>query len=203
MTIKLHGFPMSPNARRVQIALEEVGAPYEYVLVDLMQGQQRAADYVALNPNGRVPTLVDGDLVLWESHAILEYLAAKHPEHKLGGQSPAEVGEIAKWMFLNASHFGPGLAGVFAHTMRLPEDKRVPQIAENGRNEANRILKLLDGALAGKTWLVGERITNADISFAPNAMFAPMLGFDLSALANVSGWIERLKARASVKKVLG
>lgn len=203
MTIKLFGFPMSPNARRALIALEEVGEPYEYVMVDLMSGGQRAPEYVALNPNGRVPTLVDGELVLWESHAILEYLAAKHPEKRLAGSTPAEVAHIAKYLFLNASHLGPALAGIFAHTIRLPEEKRIPQIAENGRAEATRILGILDRALEGKSALVGERVTLADIAVASNVALAPMLGFDLGAYPNVGAWLERLKQRPSFAKAFG
>jgi glutathione S-transferase len=203
MTAKLYGFPMSPNARRVQITLEELGVPYEYVLVDLMQGAQKKPEYLKLNPNGRVPTLVDGERVLWESHAIAQYLAAKYPEKKLAGSTPEEVGEVSKWCFLNASHFGSALAGVFAHTMRLPEDQRVPKIAENGRAEATRVLGLLNDTLASRPWLAGERFTLADASLGPNVIFAPMLGFDLSPYPNLTAWLERLKARPSFQKVLG
>src|SRR5262245_10204350 len=113
--MKLYGFPMSPNSRRAQLVLEELGLAYEYVTVDLMTGAQKKPEYLALNPNGRVPTLVDGEFVLWESHAIGEYLAEKHPTKRLGGSSPAERGEIGKWTYLNAAHFGPAFARVFAH----------------------------------------------------------------------------------------
>ncbi|MBK6518132.1 MAG: glutathione S-transferase family protein [Polyangiaceae bacterium] len=203
MTIKLYGFPMSPNARRALIALEETGESYEYVTVDLMSGGQKAPDYLALNPNGRVPTLVDGDLVLWESHAILEYLAAKHPEKRLGGGSPEELAHVSKYLFLNAAHLGPAMAGVFAHTIRLPEDKRIPTIAENGRAEATRILGLLERALTDKTALVGDRVTIADIAVGTNVALAPMLGFDLAAYPNVSRWLAELKKRPSFVKAFG
>jgi glutathione S-transferase len=85
--MKLYGFPMSPNVRRVQIALEEAGRAYELIPVDLTQGEHKKPDYVSMNPHGRVPTLVDGDLVLWESHAICDYVAALCPESKLSGQN--------------------------------------------------------------------------------------------------------------------
>lgn len=201
--IQLHAFPMSPNARRAQIALEEVGAPYEYVNVDLMQAAQKSADYLQLNPNGRVPTLVDGSYVLWESHAILQYVAAKFPHPELTGHTPEEIGDINKWMFLNAAHFGPAFAGVFAHTFRLPEDKRIPQIAEAGRAEGGRILKLLDETLRASDYLAANRFTLADISIAPSVFFAPMLGFDLEPMEGLRKWTDRLKARPSFKKVLG
>ncbi len=201
--MKLYGFPMSPNSRRAQLTLEELGLPYEYVTVDLMTGAQKAPEYLAVNPFGRVPTLVDGDFTLWESHAILEYLVAKHPESGLGPKTPAERGDISRWMFLNSAHFGPSNAAIFAHTIRLPEDQRIPKLAENGKVEGHRILGVMNAALEGKTFLVGERLTIADLSIAPAVMFAPMLGFDLSAYPNVAAWIERLKARPAFKKAMG
>jgi glutathione S-transferase len=201
--MKLYGFPMSPNVRRVQIALEEAGRAYELIPVDLTQGEHKKPDYISLNPHGRVPTLVDGELVLWESHAICDYVASLCPESKLSGQNPEEVGRIAQWTYLNAAHFGPAFAGIFAHTIRLPEEQRIARIAENGRAEVQRIFAVLDRALEGKSFLVGERITLADISFAPSLAFAPMLGFDLGEWPNVARWVASLRERPSVKKVLG
>lgn len=201
--MKLLGFAMSPNVRRAQLTLEELGLPYELVPVDLMSGEHKKPEYLALNPNGRVPTLVDGDFVLWESHAIGEYLASKAPDKKLDGQTPAERAEISKWTYLNAAHFGPSFARVFAHTIRLPEDKRIASVAKEGRAEATKILGILDGALAGKQWLVGGRITLADLSYAPSLAFAPMLGFDLAKYPNIAAWLGRMKERPAFKKVLG
>ncbi len=203
MTLELYGFPMSPNSRRAQMALEEVGAAYRYVAVDLMQGEHKKPGYLAINPNGKVPTLVDDDLILWESHAILEYLAEKFPAARLGGADAKEKGLIAQWTYLNASHFGAAVASVFAHTIRLPEDQRVELIAKNGRAEAERILKVLDAGLAGKTYLVAERFTLADLAFAPTLVALPMLGFDLTPHANVSAWNARIRERPSFKKVVG
>jgi glutathione S-transferase len=200
--MRLYGFPMSPNVRRVQIVLEEVGAPHEFIPVDLAAGAQKAPEYLLLNPNGRVPTLEDDGLVIWESHAISLYLAAKYPQARLDGETPAERGSIAKWLFLNAAHFGPAFAGVFAHSFRLPEDQRIPKIAENGRAEATKILGVLDGALKDRATLATDRFTLADISFAPSLFFAPMLGFDLAQHPHVAAWFERLKERPSVRKVM-
>ncbi|MFO0551230.1 MAG: glutathione S-transferase family protein [Polyangiaceae bacterium] len=200
--MKLHGFPMSPNARRAQITLEEVGAPYEYVTVDLMQGAQRSEGYLGLNPNARIPTLVDGDLVVWESHAICQYLAAKYPDKHLDAENPVERAQISQWLFINAAHFGPSAAGIFANTIRLPEDQRIPRIVENGRAEVTKVLGIMDRTLAKAEHLAAGRFTLVEISFAPSLAFLPMLGFDLSKYPNVGAWFERLRARPSVKKVL-
>src|SRR5262245_33198234 len=108
--IELHGFVMSPNTRRARLMLEELEVPYRFVNVDLMTGEQKGEAYRTLNPTARVPTLVDGDFKLWESNAILVYLAEKHPERKLIGDSPRERGEVARWMYMNAAHLSPSVA---------------------------------------------------------------------------------------------
>ena len=95
MTMVLHGFPMSPNTRRALLALEEVSAEYRLEPVDLMTGAQKSEAYRKLNPTGRVPTLVDGEMVLWESNAILVYLAEKFPDRLFGGKSAVERAEVA------------------------------------------------------------------------------------------------------------
>src|SRR5580698_6346511 len=198
--LKLHGFPMSPNTRRALFALEEHGLPYEVVTVNLMQGEQKAPAYLALNPTGRVPTLVDGDFVLWESNAILEYLARAHPEKKLGGASPRDTGEIARWMYMNAAHLSPNIARIFAHTIRLPEDQRLPRIVEEARAEVDRCLKAIEAQLAGREHLL-DRFSLAEIAIAPTLSAAPMLGIDLARFPSVDGWVKRIGARPAWQKL--
>jgi glutathione S-transferase len=198
--LKLHGFQMSPNTRRALFGLEEHGEAYELVPVDLMSGEQKSPAYLALNPTGRVPTLVDGDLVLWESNAILEYLAARRPEKKLGPQSPSEVGEVARWMFMNAAHLSPNVARIFAHTIRLPEDQRIPRLVDEARGEVDRSLKAVAGRLEGREYLV-DRFSIADIAVAPTLGAAPMLGIDLARYPAVDAWMKRVTARPAWQKI--
>jgi glutathione S-transferase len=198
--LKLHGFPMSPNTRRALFALEELGETYELVPVDLMAGQQRTEAYLALNPTGRVPTLVDGSFVLWESNAILEYLAAKRPDKRLGPESPAERGEISRWAFMNAAHLSPNVARIFAHTIRLPEDQRIPRLVDEARVEVDRSLKAMGARLEGREWLL-DRFSLADIAVAPTLSAAPMLGIDLGRFPSVAEWMKRIGARPAWQKV--
>jgi glutathione S-transferase len=199
--LKLHGFPMSPNTRRALFALEEHGAAYELVTVNLMAGEQKTPAYLALNPTGRVPTLVDGDFVLWESNAILEYLAALHPERELGARSPVETGEMARWMFMNAAHLSPNVARIFAHTIRLPEDQRIPRLVEEARVEVDKSLH----AMAMRLETSGEhllgRFSLVDIAIAPTLGAAPMLGIDLGRFPRVAEWMKRVSERPAWKKV--
>ncbi len=204
--VELHGFPMSPNTRRALLALEETELPYRFVPVDLMSGAHRGPDYLALNPTGRVPVLLEkeggGDFKLWESNAILEYLAAKVPEKRLGPGDARERGELSRWIFMNAAHLSPAMAHVFAHTIRLPEDKRIPQLVENGRAEIARCLGPLDAHLAGRAF-IGDRLTIADLSIAATLGAAAMIGVDLATWPNVASWHGRMRERASWKKVYG
>jgi glutathione S-transferase len=201
--IELHGFPMSPNTKRARMGLEEAGVSYTFLDVDLMAGAHKQPAYMELNPTARVPALVDGDYKLWESNAILEYVAELAKDKRLGPETPKERGDIAKWMFMGAAHMSPNIARIFAHTIRLPEDKRIPQLVAEGRAEVDRCLAPLDAALAGKTWLVGDRITIADISLAPPLTAAGMLQIDLSRFPSVTSWLARITARDTWKHVNG
>jgi len=194
---------MSPNTKRARLGLEEAGVSYTFHDVDLMSGAHKLAPYTELNPTARVPAMVDGDYKLWESNAILEYAAHLAKDKRLGPESTKERGDIAKWMFMGAAHLSPNIARIFAHTIRLPEDKRIPQLVTEGRAEVDRCLAPLDAALAGKTWLVGERITIADISLAPPLTAAPMLQIDLSKFPNVTAWLSRITSRDTWKRVNG
>ncbi|HVH46753.1 MAG TPA: glutathione S-transferase family protein [Labilithrix sp.] len=198
--IVLHGFPMSPNTRRALVALEECGVPYEFSQVDLMSGQQRGEAYKSLNPTARVPTLVEGDLVLWESNAILVYLAERFPDRLFGGKTAAERGEVARWMFMNAAHLSPAVARIFAHTIRLPEEQRNPKIVEESRAEVSRCLAPLDGHLAGRDF-IAPAYGIADLSIAPALAVAPMLGIDLQGWPNLGAWLARVKSRPAWKKI--
>lgn len=204
MTIVLHGFPMSPNTRRALVALEEIGADYRLEPVDLMSGQHKSDAYRKLNPTARVPTLVAGDVVLWESNAILMYLAAKHPERLFAGDSPAERGDIARWMFMNAAHLSPAMARIFAHTIRLPEEQRLPRVVDESRAEVDRSLRALEIHLKEtQRDHLGGRFGVADLSVAPSLAVAPMLGVSLEAYPAVASWLARVQARPAWKKIYG
>jgi glutathione S-transferase len=133
--IEIHGFAMSPNTRRARFALEEAGVPYTFHDVDLMNGAHKQPAYLALNPTGRVPALKEGDFTAWESNAIVEYAATLAKDKRLGPQSPRERATLSQWMFMAAGHLGPNVARIFSHTIRLPEDKRIPQLVVEARSE--------------------------------------------------------------------
>ena len=208
--ITVHGFPMSPNTRRVLVALEEAGESYELAPVDLMTGAHKGEEYRALNPTARVPTVVvpredfsgSEDLVLWESNAVLAWLGERHPDRLWTGKTPEERAEVLRWMFMNAAHLSPAVARIFAHTLRLPPEQRIAQIVTDSRAEVERSLVALEQRLREHEYLAG-RFGIADLSVALTLAAAPMLGISLAAHPSVAGWMARMEARPAWKKVHG
>jgi GST-like protein len=209
--IQLYGLP-TPNGVKLSIALEEMGLPYEPHLVDIMKNESWTEEFLALNPNGKIPVIIDPDgpdgepLGLFESNAILLYLA-----EKTGKLIPADRrGQLAvrQWLFLQAAHIGPMFGQVgFFHKFagKEIEDKR-PRDRFVG--ESKRMLKLLEDALAdGRPWLMGEDFTIAECACL--GWVRNLIGFyeagelvDFAALTHVPRWLEAGLARPAVQKGL-
>ena len=143
----------SPQSRsiRPRWLLEELGVPYEVKTMSLADGDQKKPDYLKLNPNGAVPTLVDGDLVLWESAAICQYLADKFPDKRLAPPvGTPERGKYYQWVQYAMSGIEPPAVTIFLHSMRLPEAERIPKLVDEARAQLAAALTVVDGALAGR-----------------------------------------------------
>jgi glutathione S-transferase len=199
MTLTLYNAMESPYARRVRLLAAELGIPLKLIDRDPRKGETRSDDYLAMNPNGRVPTLADDDFVLWESPAILKYLAAKHPERGLGGKDPQQTALIDQWLFWWAA--GPEAA---IDTL-LWELIIKPKVLQKGGNDAaimadahrrlDRFLPVLDRQLEGRDYVVGP-LTIADFAIGTRLDRAPgLLNFDISKYKNVMAWLERLRAK--------
>jgi len=198
--MKLYHSPQSRSIRPRWL-LEELGVPYELVRVNLAAGDQKKPEYLKLNPNGAVPTLVDGDLVLWESAAICQYLADKYPEKGLAPKvGTAERGKYYQWIHYAMSGLEPPAVTIFMHAMQLPEAERVPQLVAGARAALGAALKVVDGALAGRTWLVGERFTAADVMVGSTIVWAQMMGMVGTDLPNVQAYLGRLAERPAMQR---
>lgn len=201
----------SPNGVKVSIMLEETGLPYEPHLVDIMQGESRTPEFLALNPNGKIPAIIDphgpgGEpLALFESGAILLYLAEKSGQFLPA--DPARRWETIQWLFFQMASIGPmfGQVGFFnKFAGKAYEDKRP---LERYVNESKRLLGVLDERLAGRRWLMDEDYTIADI--ATLGWVNNLITFyearelvDYDRYANVAGWLERGLARPAVQRGL-
>lgn len=162
--MKLYYVPQTRSAR-VRWMLEELGVPYELHRVDNKNRENDKPAYRALHPLGHVPVLVDGDVTIYESAAIVAWLADRWPEKKLA-PPPADVKARAayqQWMFFGMATVEPPVAQVWAHTRRRPEEKRVPLLVEEARERFREVGEVLQRELATKPWILGEAFTAADI----------------------------------------
>lgn len=175
--MKLYGTPAS-RTRRVLWALEEVGAHFELVHLDLRAGEHRRPEYAAINPNAKVPTLQDGDLTLFESAAICTYIGDRHPESGLVPEPRTpERALYDQWMFFAVAELEQPLWSMGKHTFVLPAELRVPRMLEVARFEWSVAAGVLAGALAERRTIVGDRFTMADILLAHTLFWAR--GFDV------------------------
>ena len=193
----------SPQSRsiRPRWLLEELGVPHEVKLVSLQAGDNKKPEYLKLNPNGTVPTLIDGDLVLFESAAICQYLADKFPEKKLApAVGTPERGKYYQWIHYAMSGLEPPAVTVFLHTMQLPEAERVPQLVQTARTQLGATIKVVDDALAGREWMLGSQFTAADVMIGSTLVWAQMMGLVGDQYPNVSAYLARCAARPALQK---
>ncbi|WP_295313651.1 glutathione S-transferase N-terminal domain-containing protein [Roseobacter sp.] len=204
--LQLYSFP-TPNGVKVSIALEEMGIPYEAHTVTLSDADVKSPEFLSLNPNNKIPAIIDPDgpggtpLQLFESGAILIYLAEK--SGKLIGNTQAEKAHIIQWLMFQMGGLGPMLGQLgffFKFAGSEYEDKR-PQQRYIG--EAKRLLGVLDGVLEDKEWIAGE-FSIADIAIAPwvNALdfYGAKEAVDYESFKNVVAYRDRFYARPTVEK---
>ncbi|KRE87000.1 glutathione S-transferase [Rhodanobacter sp. Soil772] len=201
----------TPNGVKVSILLEETGLPYEPHLVDIMQDESHTPEFLALNPNGKIPAIIDphgpggAPLALFESGAILLYLADKTGQFI--PTEPTRRWETIQWVFFQMASIGPmfGQVGFFnKFAGKAYEDKRPLQ---RYVNESKRLLGVLDDRLEGRRWLMGDDYTIADIAtlgWVDNLItfYEARELVDYDSFANVVGWLERGLARPAVRRGL-
>ncbi len=197
--LTLHAFA-SPNSIKAVIALEELGLPYRLQAVNLRQGEQKAPDFLALNPNGKVPVLQDGAFVLTESAAILVHLAEQDPDARLLARHGEARARAFEWLFFHASALGPafGNAGYFQKLAPEPN----PAAVERFLGEARRTLGLLEQRLGQAPYLAGDDYSIADIAHFGWLWRRAFAGVDLEATPRLARWYERIEARPAVQRAL-
>ena len=193
--MKLHVFPPSPNARKVMMAAHETQVPVEIVIVDLQKGEQKRPEFLALNPNGKMPVLeFDDGTSLWESNAICNRLAALGSS-PLWPASDARY-EIMQWQFWEMAHWAPAVAKFVGATFfGAPIDRETADPA------VQTVAKVLDGHLAGRDWLVGDTMTTADISVAAMLCYREVCAVPLGDVPNIDAWMARISELESWKEV--
>jgi glutathione S-transferase len=188
---------------RPRAMLEEIGVPYELRRVDLAAGEQLRPEFLALNPNGAVPVLVDGDLALWESAAICQYLADRFPEKHLA--PPVGTPERARyyqWIHFAMCTLEPPAVAVFLNTIQRPEAERIPRVAEEGKHQLVSVVRVVDQALEGRSWIVGERLSTADVVLGTTLAWAQMMGLVGAEAPHALAYLARLLARPAFQRAL-
>lgn len=198
--MKLYHAPQSRSGRP-RWMLEELGVPYEVERLSLQALDQKKPEYLKLNPNGAVPTLTDGDLVLWESGAIVQYLADKYPEKNLAPKvGTPERGKYYQWVHYAMSGLEPPAVTIFQHTVFLPEDQRVPQLVETAREQLAAAVKVVDDALAGRDYILGPTFTAADVMVGSTLVWCQMMGMVGTDRPNVQAYLGRLASREALQR---
>jgi len=206
--IQLYSFP-TPNGVKASIALEELGLPYEAHLVNIMSNDQKTPAFLSLNPNGKIPALIDPDgpaglpIGIFESGAILLYLAEK--TGRLMPSDPVGRLECIQWLFFQMAGVGP-MFGQYGHFYKFVADKVTdPYPTERYQNETKRLLAVLDGRLEGREWMMGDLYTVADIATFPwvrtvRDFYEAGEAVGLESFKNVTAWLERCLERPSSVK---
>ncbi|MHC5612738.1 MAG: glutathione S-transferase family protein [Nostoc sp.] len=178
--LKLYGGVRS-RASIVHWYLEELGVPYEFVKLDMQAGEHRQAEYLAINPVGQVPAIVDGDFKLWESGAILLYLADKYSKSTL---SPEERGVFSQWVLFANATLGPGIFQEASREREMP-----------------RLLTPLNEIFSKQPFLLGNEFTVADVAVGSMLNYIPMiLKLDLSSYPAVLNYMKQLSERPAFQK---
>lgn len=194
----------TPNGHKISIALEEMALPYQYRAINLGQREQKEEWFLKLNPNGRIPVIIDHEprfqrepFVVFESGAILLYLAEK--TGLLMPRDEAGKSRVTQWLMFQMGGLGPmmGQANVFRHYA----DEKIPYAIARYEKESRRLFEVLDRGLRDQEYLAGD-YSIADIANFSWACGYAWSGVDVDDLENVSAWLERIAARPAVKKGL-
>jgi len=204
--IRLHVFPPSPRAAKVIALADHVGVDVELCPIDLFKGEQHGPAFASLNPNERMPVLEDGDFVLWESNAILQYLASRRPASRLWPSDPRGQADVLRWLSWEAAHWSPACGILaFERVVKKLSGQGPPDEAQvtRGEQEIPRWGRVLDGWLKGRRWLVGDDLTIADFAVGAPMVFADAARYPLIGFSELSRWYDALASIPAWKKAFG
>ena len=191
--MKLYGFGPTRSLRALW-GLKELGVEFDFEVVNLVAGENQRAEFLRLNPAGKLPVLVDGDLVITESAAIVLYLAEKYPQGRLLPADLKDRAQVYRWVMFAMTELETPLWRITRHTALLPEEKRLPQDAALAREDFSRMAAVFDRHMAGRTFIVGDAITAADCVTAYLMDWANEHGL-LEGKPNLQAYLKRMYDR--------
>ena len=207
MSIEIFAVPPSPRAFKVIAVANHLGIDTTIRRLDFFKGEHKTPEYAALNPNMLMPTLKDGDYVLWESSAIQQYLAGKKPDAGLLPRDQRGRLDVTRWQFWDIAHWDPACT-VFAFeyvAKPLFLGNKEPDMAaiEKGTEMFHRAAEVLNGQLKGKRFVTGDALTLADFSLGSVMNFAEMAHYPIEPYGEIKRWYATLRALPAWQKTLG
>ncbi len=196
--LKIYGSARS-SAGRCYWCMEEAGVPYETQEINFREKEHKSPKYLAMNPNGKFPTLVDGDFILWESMAINSYIAENHMPELLGTEKK-EKALVQQWSFWSLAELQPPIIDIFIQLVFVPEDKRSPEVIEAAKDKLAPMIKVLDDSLSNGSYLAGDKFTLADLNAASVVSICDNIKYDISSFSNIQKWLGVISERPAFKR---
>lgn len=197
--LTIHGRTNSSNVQKVLWALRELDVPFERRDAGGAFGVVDTPEYKAMNPNSRVPTMEEDGFVLWESNAIVRYLAGRHGAGTLCPEDPQVRADADRWMDWQQTTVAPQITPIFWNLVRTPEPDRDPAAIEAGRLGMIPLMQIMDRHLSASSFMVGDRLTMADIPLGVMTYRWLTLIDDRPAMANLEGWYARICERPAFR----
>jgi glutathione S-transferase len=204
MSLKIYAFPLSPRSFKVLWIANHLGIDYEFKLVDFTKNAQNAPEYVALNPNGRAPAIEHDGYVLWESNAIVEYLASLKPAAALLPEDTRGRLSVCKWLFWESAHWDPACA-IFAFERVVKplfgRGEALQSEIDRGNELFSRVGKVLDGVLSKSRYVAGDSLTAADFAIGSAMCIAEQARFPIESFRSIQRWQADIKSLPSWSKI--
>jgi glutathione S-transferase len=199
--LRIWGRVSSVNVQKVVWCADEIGVAYERIDVGGKFGGNDTAEYLAMNPNGLVPVIDDAGFILYESNAIVRYLAAKHSSAGLWPREPQPRADADRWMEWQSTAYTPAMWAAFWNLIRTPADKRDAKAVEGSRAKTEKLSAILDAHLASRRFLCGDEFTAADIVNGCAAHRWLNLPLQRTPRPNLERWYAELKSRPGSRQV--
>jgi len=194
--MKLYAIVGSPNSRKVLAVANHLDVELDIEYLDLFAGDARTPAYTALNPNAMVPTLTDGDLKLWESNAIIQYLADKSTDNLLFPQQLAQRADIVRWQSWELAHFNQAFGTLALEAIAKPSFMNTQgdaAVINWAKGQLNRFASVLNNHMQGRAYVVGDNVTLADYSMIHVEFFKESVPFDWAPYPHLNQYFERMR----------